>query len=433
MDIIHVAYAFDDNYAEMSCVSMASMLYNTRHPLHFHVLESRLSDESKEKIASLQKRFPHGQWSFHRVDQFNNGLFFTGGHFTVETYYRLLLPELLPRIDKIIYMDGDTVVEGDISTLWRVDLGDKLAGVTPAIRQSNFTKHKDLLGMAENAMYFNAGVLLLDLVNLRQFGLLDKAIEVIPGLHKSFVNNGVDWFVDQEVLNHLLQGKCIFLPPKYNVADHIFDSIDFDDFPLSDWSEAYSHPLIIHYIARDKPTRISKCYMYSPSWERYYAYKAMTPYADILADEHKIGQYHKRESEIENSLIYPAIYFEYKKKKLFTALGENLPTMMSVKKLVLWGVNAYTRHLMAILATKDIYPDLIIDGLPQNRKSNVFHYQVQSPETLLGGSGDYFILLCMVNEKPAEQVGGILVDYGYTKEDYHHIFAPLWAEINEEL
>ena len=432
METIHVAYAFDDNYTEMSCVSMASMLYNTKNPVHFHVLESRLSNESKEIIVSLKKWFPHGSWTFHNVKKFDENLFAVTLYYTVETYYRLLLPELLPHIGKIIYIDGDTVVDGDIAELWHIELNDKLAGVVPEVFQSKWFNHKKLLGIDENDMYFNAGVLLLNLSLLREFSLFDRALDAIPRLLKAYRKKNVFWHVDQEVLNHLFYRKNLLIPLKHNFQSCNSLPFDCDGIDLEQWRDAFVKPVVIHYVASDKPARITKRYMSSPLWERYFVYKAMTPYADT-SDRKRIEKYHKLEGQLDSGLKTPDAYFEYKKHSLFTELAEKLPDLLESRKLALWGVNIYIRHLVAELATKGIYPGVIIDGLKQNRIRKVFHYEVQPPEILRGASEEYFVLLCMMNEKPAEQVGCILADYGYIREDFHHVFAPLWESINEEL
>jgi lipopolysaccharide biosynthesis glycosyltransferase len=429
-ETIHVAYAFDDNYAEMSCVSMASMLSNTKHPVHFHIMESRLSTENKQIIATLHDKFPHGEWIFHHIGKQDISKFVVNTHFTIETYYRLLLPELLYNIDKIIYIDGDTVIERDIFDIWQIDLKSNLAGVVPDVFQSKFNRHKKALGLAENDLYFNAGVLLLNLKELRLFRLLKKAYFATPRLMKKFKKKNLFWHVDQEILNYLFNKKSVILPLKYNLQTCNSIPYDCDGIALNDWREAFMSPVVIHFNSASKPTRITKNYMPSPLWERYYHYKAMTPFANE-SDNIKIKKYHQYESMMNNALIQSNnTYFEYRKHMHFTALADKMDVILDGKRLALWGINKHIMHLIAILSTKDIYADIIVDGLERNRKRNVLHYTVNHPEELRGKYGEYFVLLCMENEEPAEQVGKILSDYGYKTNGYYHIFSPLWEEIN---
>jgi len=433
METIHVAYAIDDNYTEMTCVSMASMLFNTKNPIRFHVIESRLSEANKNILEGLKDTLPHGEWTFYNINNFDESMFKASSHYTVEIYYRLLLPELLPELGKIIYIDGDTVVDGDITELWQIDLNEQLAGAIPALYQNSLKKQKEVLGIDEKDMYFNSGVLLLNLAKLRDFDLFHKAFDVITRLYKIYVENGLAWCPDQEILNYFFNKNCLFLLPKYNFGIHVLFPFDDCGICLEDWRNAFLNPVIIHYICPDKPSVIGKKCMQSPLWETYYKYKAITPYANIEFDNKKIEKYHFLEKQLDNSLVNPYDYIFYKKHALFIKLADKLPGMCQGKKLVLWGAGVYIYYLIAILSTKNIYADVIVDGEVANECRNIFHYTIQNPEILQGKSDEYFVLLSMINEKPAASVGKILTEYGYEKNGYHHVFAPLWAIANGEL
>jgi len=70
--------------------------------------------------------------------------------------------------------------------------------------------------------------------------------------------------------------------------------------------------------------------------------------------------------------------------------------------------------------------------LAEKQESTIFDYRVQNPEILNGKSDAYFVVLTMMNQKPAQQVAEILKMYGYKQDQYHHIFMPLWEQINEK-
>ena len=142
------------------------------------------------------------------------------GHVSLSTYYRFLLGAILPPdIDKVIYLDVDTIVLGDIFELWNTPMdshtllavpgrihkvGDML---DPAIIEGN--------GLKPDGAYFNAGVMLIDLARWRAGNLLDRA--------RAFVNQygRLLRFWDQDIFNCLLTGDWGYLDEKWNrIIDH---------------------------------------------------------------------------------------------------------------------------------------------------------------------------------------------------------------------
>lgn len=427
---INIAYALDDRYTEITCVSMASLLDNTQHPVHFHIIESGLSDESKNILLSLRNRFPHGKMTFLNVSKFNEKVYSTGStHLTSETYYRLLIPELFPNTEKMIYLDGDTVIDGDIAGLWNVDLGEKTIGAVPNITVSQRGKEK-CLDFAENDLYFNAGVLLLNPNRLNRLELREKAEANIERLYVIYNDNNLNWCADQEVLNYLFHSDYLMLPTKYNLL-MMFYSDTFRGTSLSDWSEAYQKPVIIHYVGERKPDKITREVMPHPMWERYYTYKAMTPYADAECDKKAIDKYKFLESNMGKALIVDTTkYIQYKRHTLFSELVTKLPDMLKNKKLALWGAGIDIEYVASMIGTEKIYADVIVDGLPRNQGKKIFHYTVLNPDILQGTSGEYFVLLCMRSEKAAVAVVSVLTAYGYSNTDFYHVYKPLWNCIN---
>jgi lipopolysaccharide biosynthesis glycosyltransferase len=416
---------------------MASVLANTGKKIHFHVIENKLSDSNKNAILRLRARFSHGQWSFHRF-QYGEKAFLTDNHLTAETYFRLFLPEILPESERVIYLDGDVVVESDIYELWNISLGSNIVGMAVNVGNNLFEDRKPLLGMRSEEPYFNAGVMLIDLKKFAEAGFPDKATNIIQDLYAKYKRNGILWYADQEVLNYLLYKKIFPLPPKFNLqsccllyTESLFS--DEDAYSIFAWSNAFKNPMTLHFVDREKPSKITRRYMKGIFWERYYEYKALTPYADEENDRKRIAAYREYEQRAERGLLDDNAYILNNWYRLFTSLAARLPELMSGKKPVLWGAGKHCKALMAILATKDIFPALVVDGLPENRGRQVFHYTIQNPDLLKGKSSEYFVLLAMEQEKTAAVVADILRDYGFCKEGYYHVYEPIWKVLNEEL
>jgi len=434
-DIIHIAYCLDDGYAEPTCVSMASMLANTKSKLHFHIISNRLSDENKAKLSSLSERFPHGQWNFYGF-KFDDKMFILPDHLTVETYYRFFLPTILPELEKIIYIDGDTVVAGEIAELWNEDLKGKVAGVvSDAI---NTYKRSKILDLKYDWNYFNAGILLLDLKKFSELYTLENLPKIISAVFNKYVENNEPWFADQEVINYLMHGEkyAKYLNAKFNLEDMGYGNFKLQPQNcrcLKKWLDFYNYPTIIHFPGPQKPWHLKAIFMISEHWRLYYKYKALTPFYDPL-DEKRIAEYERREKITKTEALLPIntyIYFFW--RDIFTDSAEYVKRVIGNRKLVFWGVGKYIANIMTIFALREVYPDVVVDGLEANHGKEVFEYTVQPAEILQGKMEEYFVVLCMETKLVRDAVIKILKEYGYSENGFVHAYAEAYERENKSL
>ena len=121
---------------------------------------------------------------------------------------RLLLPELLPELDRILYLDCDIVVRQDIARLWEeTRLGDNyLAAVYEAAIEGQAERFRAL--GCDPARYFNSGFLMMNLAQMREEKVSERLLEAcrVPYLE----------FPDQDALNQVCQGRVLPLSPLYN-------------------------------------------------------------------------------------------------------------------------------------------------------------------------------------------------------------------------
>lgn len=135
---------------------------------------------------------------------------------TIGAFYRLLITQILPEIDKIIYLDSDLIVNLDIAELWRVDIADKpISAVDTADAETNhFQQFAEDLSFEGSGLvadnYLNSGVLLMNLEYLRK--------------SEDLILSGVKWYgehpklqyMDQDILNYLFSKSYLKLPVKFN-------------------------------------------------------------------------------------------------------------------------------------------------------------------------------------------------------------------------
>ena len=133
---------------------------------------------------------------------------YTDPRYTEAASFRLLLPELLPELDTVLYLDCDIIVRKDMVELFRTTvLGDNyLAAVYEAPIEDQASRISEL-GCSPHS-YFNSGVLIMNLAKMREDALCPKLLEAC---RKDYME-----FPDQDALNVVCQGKVLPLSPLYN-------------------------------------------------------------------------------------------------------------------------------------------------------------------------------------------------------------------------
>jgi len=441
---IHIAMALNNSFTELTCVSMASVLANTKWGCCFHVLFNSLTDENQKLLSSLCERFSHGTWKFYHVDNiYNEKLILDEGmRLSTEAYYRLFLSDVLEDIDKVLYLDCDTIAEDDLSKIWNIDLCGQLAAVAKraSTQHVGIRDRKQILGLDIESNYFNSGVILFNLAKIREEDVFANVYEVISLVFNKFADklDRFPWAADQDVLNYLLKNRTINISPKYNHISVAYNLIDNDEASLEEWAECYKSPCIRHFVGIDKPTIIKRNVLKSSlDWERFYYYKSLTPISNVAEDDARIARYNKyldnwRNGHIENRNTY----FYYNQIPALIDLASQITSIIVEKKLAIWGLSASLRTLMALLAGNGVYPALIVDGLEKNHGVAIFgdsRFVVQSSKCLEGKASEYIVLLAMQDEQSVRDVSEILTSYGYSLSSIVPIYRAIYDSLREEI
>lgn len=251
---INICLACNNNYSKYAGVVIASILSNANSTddLNIFILDGGISDEQKEKIYSL-KSINDCNINFIKID---DSLFEdykkikTHAYITVATYYRLKLPSLLPNVDKIIYLDCDTIVTSSLIDFFNTDITDyAIAGVLDISKKM----------LKKNPKYFNAGVILMNL----EFWRKQNLEKFIFNWGKENINNIK--LGDQEILNEVLKNEVKIVNDEWNVQSSNFVNR----------SSYTNSPKIIHFVAKNKPWG-GKSYSYHKNL--YFKYLQLTPW-----------------------------------------------------------------------------------------------------------------------------------------------------------
>lgn len=353
---IHIFFAINDNYAQHLCVTIASILKNST-PLDefcFYILnKGDLTVANKTIIESLK-----GVKSFEiEFIEINNSLFQKCQltkecpHITEETYYRYIIPQLKPDLEKSLYLDCDLIVEDSLNLLWNTDLKDNYVGAVEEFWPGAKNYYKENFDINCS---FNAGVLLINHKKWIADNITDKLFyntEIIK-------LQGKNKWVDQDVLNFTFRHKWFALEPKYNVQSHRFiDSTNFTNYINLEYSLLSSYHTIIHYTGAKKPWLDT----FHPLWHRYWYYIKFTSFSYLLSTQfNKLWSYHNLKlysatDRVKDHLSYK-LGNEIVQVKNLSTFFTLLPKIIKIKKM-------HTKKLEAYKTMIKFYPHLQVSNL----------------------------------------------------------------------
>lgn len=249
-DIIHIGFGLHDkdgHYSVWVGTVMQSILEHTDSRICFHILhDETLSIDNKYKLEKVA-RSGSSIIEFHKIDENDFSVVKNQmSRFTIGTMFRRSLPELLPNLNRIIYLDADLFVNRDIKELWDVDICEYcLAGVADeGVDIHNYPKILNKYPGIKKESYFNAGVLYMNLKKLREFGNLKKLVVDF------LVENPEAGLPDQDALNVIFHNKVLYLDGSWNrfVFMHRKDNVEKLDKAIFHYAAAllmlYSHSQI---------------------------------------------------------------------------------------------------------------------------------------------------------------------------------------------
>ncbi len=243
--VIPIFMSSDDNYAPYLCVSMYSILQNTESFIEFYILDGGIAAKNRAKLEKSLKKFQNKKIIFLDMKKFNLENFPDLRHYSVNTFSRYFIPKICPNLSKVIYLDVDTIITGDISALFEESLDNyPIAAVPESFHKLNgrYLKENIYLKYNNPDNYFNAGVLIIDVQKLAENNyseiLIEKTIEYADKLSCA----------DQDIFNIVFESNYKKLNYKYNYIpdfDNLYKVIE------PDCSLDENH-LIIHF-ASNKP------------------------------------------------------------------------------------------------------------------------------------------------------------------------------------
>lgn len=172
-------------------------------------------------------------------------------------YYRLLLPYFVPEdLERIIYLDGDMIVNGSIKDLYETDFEDNIIVAAPDVFCfGGYEKVNGRIGLPREHIYFNSGMLLINLTEFRKNYCMDDVFQCARDIQYNMIMG------DQDILNVLCQNKVKYVPMlKYNLQVVWQTSNVNHSFVLQHDTR------IIHYLYKRKPNN----YLYANTLKKLF-------------------------------------------------------------------------------------------------------------------------------------------------------------------
>ena len=341
---IPICFATDDNYVPFLAIAVASLLDNAsaNNFYRIFVLITELKQENIDRIKKLETENSSIEFiSLAKEMDKIKDMFHLRDYYSKETYYRIFIPNLFPQYKKVLYLDCDITVVGDISELYGTHIhGFYVGAAVEEVMQTydvfgNYVEKADGINRED---YFNAGILLINCRRWRKKHIAENFVDLLNRYKFRVVQ-------DEDYLNVLCKGHVRKVSLGWNKTSYKNENFDDKDLRL------------IHYKINWRPWKY-KNVLYE---EYFWKYAKMTDFYDQLvemrdsrtpADEEKDkllmqnlekmaeedandpNNYHNSQGELTLvSNIFEQIKKVRKIKKLVNVKAYKIKTIRTIKKI----------------------------------------------------------------------------------------------------
>ena len=258
---MHVAFCVNDGYAQYIMVTIKGLLENNSDPIVIHVLSDYISERNVARLKDLVSSYTFAELKVIIVDDSKlRGLKDT---WTIYTWYRVLLPEILEKdVHRVLYLDADVLVAGNIGELFRLDMTDKAIAGTIDFQSKDISTYKRC-GYEPEKEYVCAGIMLMNLDYWREHDIANQVVRWGRD------NNDRIQFPDQDSINYICRNAKILLPLKYDIVDGFFHDDYYSKNYPQELRECEEYPVIIHYAGQAPWVVELSSHLLQDEWETY--------------------------------------------------------------------------------------------------------------------------------------------------------------------
>lgn len=261
---INISTATNSNYVKYLCVMLTSLFRNNEgDQFDVYILNADLSEKDRTLLDDLVKDTDN-YLHYLYVDREKFDCFPTAGRITIESYFRLLMPELLENIERVLYLDVDLIVTGSIREFYDRDFKGNYAIACQDMLFPHWdANYQRIFHCIDERKYFNAGVMLWNLKLIREDYPYDSFIRIAEGVNYELPHH------DQSILNYCFYGRVAF------EEAHIWNYIPAAEFRngKNTWDDIDAR--IIHFATKHpwdtciKPSIVEKWWEYAKFCPNY--------------------------------------------------------------------------------------------------------------------------------------------------------------------
>lgn len=220
MSIIPIAFCFDANLVMPAGVCITSLLKNANKDTFYdiYIIHSAIDKNDLNKLEKLIDIYQNCSITFILAqNEFASA--YQIREITTLTYYRLLIPELITKYDKILYSDVDVIFRSDMTEYYNIDLGDNYFGAVDVVLplRPDIKGHMETVLQLDSAKgYYLAGNLVINSRKLREDNMVKKFIEMAQDDY---------YFQDMDIINIACQDKFTPVPLSYCLTNYFYTLI----------------------------------------------------------------------------------------------------------------------------------------------------------------------------------------------------------------
>lgn len=289
---IHIAFGISDQsgeYSKFVGTTILSIVKNTKSNIVIHILhDGTINALNKDYFLEMSEKYRFKILFYLVSVPLEIKKLKSLGYLTIGTILRLAIVKYC-QVDKIIYLDGDILVNLDIQLIWDIDISNYYIAAVNDKKDTriDYIKRKYYQNIGYDCeYYFNAGVLYFNCKNIsNSFDMWQKCFDVLKK-YKYLI------FADQDALNYVFQGKVLFMEERFNLIVDSDESLNL--LPLNS---------IVHFAGYFKPWNCVNREII----KLYYSYMFETPWADnhekIIISMSEISKNHFNKMDLRRSLI----------------------------------------------------------------------------------------------------------------------------------
>lgn len=252
MSLINIVYQCSDSYAKIAGISIMSLLDNNIHinNLNIYIIDIGISEENKKHLTQIglmynrNIKFLYSEKYIKLLKDYGLKPY----HGSYGMYLKFFIDEMVDEINRVIYIDCDTIICSSIEKLSNIDLGGKAMGMAIDCMNSHMKKG---LKLDKNQNYYNTGVIVFDLKKWKE-NCKFKFTEFVKNCNINYA------FVEQDMINICMNSQiqkislcynCISLYEKlsYENVCNIYNLNTQNFYTKEEYEEGVNDKVIIHF------------------------------------------------------------------------------------------------------------------------------------------------------------------------------------------